>query len=187
MLTFFQNSFTGRLTTKFATKSLLNIQPHLDHAATLPLKYPCSKIAMLNDWEQQTVVQEDSTTRKSCREILDSLIFVDTEVKINLCSNITEAVKVSVRQRTKYEMNWNVNSFSHTTPVRCFTTNALKKQWKYHHYHSPPPKKTLHSLGGSHTSFSGSIRPIPDGISIQSAVFPKYTIVIKGPTNRPTD
>jgi len=36
MLTDFQNSFTGRLTGKFATNSYLNIPPHLKRVATLP-------------------------------------------------------------------------------------------------------------------------------------------------------
>jgi len=36
MLTDFQNYFTGRLTDKFATKSYLNIPPHLEYVATLP-------------------------------------------------------------------------------------------------------------------------------------------------------
>ena len=36
MLTDFQNSFTGRLTGKFATKSYLNIPPRLKYVATLP-------------------------------------------------------------------------------------------------------------------------------------------------------
>ena len=35
MLTDFQNSFTGRLTGKFATNSYLNIPPHLKSVATL--------------------------------------------------------------------------------------------------------------------------------------------------------
>jgi len=34
MLTDFQNSFTGRLTGKFATNSHLNIPPHLKYVAT---------------------------------------------------------------------------------------------------------------------------------------------------------
>ena len=38
MLTDFQNSFTGRLTGKFATNTYLNIPPHLKHVATLPCK-----------------------------------------------------------------------------------------------------------------------------------------------------
>ena len=37
MLTDFQNSFTGRLTGKFATNSYLNIPPHLKYVATLLL------------------------------------------------------------------------------------------------------------------------------------------------------
>jgi len=36
MLTDFQNSFTGRLTGKFATNSYLIIPPHLTYVATLP-------------------------------------------------------------------------------------------------------------------------------------------------------
>ena len=36
MLTDFQNSFTGRLTGKFATNPYLNIPPHLKYVATLP-------------------------------------------------------------------------------------------------------------------------------------------------------
>ena len=36
MLTDFQNFFTGRLAGKFATKSYLNIPPHLKYVATLP-------------------------------------------------------------------------------------------------------------------------------------------------------
>jgi len=44
MLTNFQNSFTDRLSGKFATKSYLNIPPHLTYVATLPLKYEYQKI-----------------------------------------------------------------------------------------------------------------------------------------------
>ena len=36
MLTDFQNSFTGRVNGKFATKSYLNIPPNLKYVATLP-------------------------------------------------------------------------------------------------------------------------------------------------------
>ena len=36
MLTDFQNSFTDRLSIKFATNLYLNIPPHLKHVATLP-------------------------------------------------------------------------------------------------------------------------------------------------------
>jgi len=40
MLTDFQNSFTGRLTGKFATNTYLNIPSHLKRVATLPCKIP---------------------------------------------------------------------------------------------------------------------------------------------------
>jgi len=36
MLTDFQNSFTGILTGKFATKGDLNIPPHVKYVTTLP-------------------------------------------------------------------------------------------------------------------------------------------------------
>jgi len=46
MLTDFQN--TGRLSGKFATKSYLNIPPHLNYVATLPCEISMfKKIAML--------------------------------------------------------------------------------------------------------------------------------------------
>jgi len=50
MLIDFQNSFTDRLSSKFATKFLLTIPPHLKYVTTLPsLPYESSvlKIAML--------------------------------------------------------------------------------------------------------------------------------------------
>ena len=43
MLTDFQNSFTGRLSGKFATKSYLNIPPHLNVSLHYLVKYLCSK------------------------------------------------------------------------------------------------------------------------------------------------
>ena len=43
MLTDFQNSFTGRITGKFATKLSLTIPPHLKHAATLPCETSISE------------------------------------------------------------------------------------------------------------------------------------------------
>ena len=44
MLTDFQNSFTGRLTGKFATNSYLNTPPHLKHVATVPCEIWMSEI-----------------------------------------------------------------------------------------------------------------------------------------------
>jgi len=43
MLTDFQYSFADRLNGKFATKSYLNIRPHLKYVATLLVKYECQK------------------------------------------------------------------------------------------------------------------------------------------------
>jgi len=64
MLTDFQNSFTGRLTGKFATKSYLNIPPHLKYVATLPYE-----IWMSENWQQSEICivinikSQDSTAK----------------------------------------------------------------------------------------------------------------------------
>ena len=50
MLTDFQNSFTGRLTGKFATKSNFTIPPHPKHVSTLP----CEKW-MSENWRQSEI------------------------------------------------------------------------------------------------------------------------------------
>ena len=57
MLTDFQNSFTDRLTGKFATNSYLNIPPHLKSVATLPCEISMfKKIAMLKKYLKQTAM-----------------------------------------------------------------------------------------------------------------------------------
>jgi len=52
MLTDFQKSFTGRLTGKFATKSYLNIPPHLKRVTTLPCE-----ISMFKNRNAQEVIE----------------------------------------------------------------------------------------------------------------------------------
>jgi len=47
MLTDFQNSFTVRLSGKFATNYYLNIPGHLNYVTTLPGKICVQKIAIL--------------------------------------------------------------------------------------------------------------------------------------------
>ena len=64
MLIDFQNSFTGRLTGKFATKSCLNIPPRLKYVATLPCE-----IGMSENWQQSEICimindrSQDSTAK----------------------------------------------------------------------------------------------------------------------------
>ena len=64
MLTDFQNSFTGRLTGKFATNPYLNIPPHLKYVATLPCE-----IWMSENWQQSEICivindkSQDSTAK----------------------------------------------------------------------------------------------------------------------------
>jgi len=64
MLTDFQNSFTGRLSSKFPGKRYINIPPHLKSVATLRhylVKYECQRnkqretCIMINDTSQHTV------------------------------------------------------------------------------------------------------------------------------------
>ena len=50
LLTDFQNSFTGRLTGKFATKSNFSIPPHPKHVSTLPCE-----IWMSEKWRQSEI------------------------------------------------------------------------------------------------------------------------------------
>jgi len=49
MLTDFQNSFTDRLTSKFATKSSLTIPPHLKCVTTLPCELSVLKNSHAQD------------------------------------------------------------------------------------------------------------------------------------------
>ena len=58
MLTDFQNSFTGRLTGKFATNSYLNIPPHLKRVATLPCE-----ISMFKNRYAQKVIEANCHVR----------------------------------------------------------------------------------------------------------------------------
>jgi len=67
MLTDFQNSFTDRFTSKFATKPLLIIPPHLKCVTTLPYeisqfkKLPCSRPESMKQ-----AVMQNSATQNSC-------------------------------------------------------------------------------------------------------------------------
>jgi len=50
MLTDFQNSFTGRLSGKFAKKSNFTVSPHPKHVSTLPCE-----ILMSENWWQSEI------------------------------------------------------------------------------------------------------------------------------------
>ena len=58
MLTDFQNSFTGRLTGKYATNSYLNIPPHLKHVAILPCE-----ISMFKNRNAREVIEANCYVR----------------------------------------------------------------------------------------------------------------------------
>jgi len=59
-MTDFQNSVTGRLSGKFATKSYLNILPHLKDVATLPCE-----IFMFKKYHAQEVIEANCCVRLS--------------------------------------------------------------------------------------------------------------------------
>ena len=62
MLTNFQNSFTFRLTGKFATNSYLNIPPHLKTCRYTTLwNIYVQKITVLKEKVKQTVMQDLAT------------------------------------------------------------------------------------------------------------------------------
>jgi len=69
MLTDFQNSFTNRLSGKFATNSYLNIPPHLKCVATLPCE-----ISMFKNRHAQELIEANCHVRlshsKNCFKIL---------------------------------------------------------------------------------------------------------------------
>ena len=58
MLTDFQNSFTDRLSGKFATKAYLNIPPHLKYVATLPCE-----ISVFKNRSTQEVIERNCYVR----------------------------------------------------------------------------------------------------------------------------
>ena len=68
MLTDFQNSFTDRFNSKFATKSSWTILPNVKYVTTgyITLRnINVQKIAMLKNWVKQVAIQ-DSATQYSC-------------------------------------------------------------------------------------------------------------------------
>jgi len=75
MLTDFQNSFTGRLSGKFATNSHSNIPPHLNFVATLP-----REISMFKNRHAQEVIEANCRVRlshsKTLLKYLSGKIFI---------------------------------------------------------------------------------------------------------------
>ena len=72
MLTDFQNSFVDRLTGKFATKSYLNIPPHLKYVPTLPCE-----ISMFKKRNAQEVIEANCRVRLShSKSVLSGKIFI---------------------------------------------------------------------------------------------------------------
>jgi len=76
MLTDFQNSFTGRFTSKFATKPLLIILPHLNCVTTLPCeiselkKLPCPRPESM----EQAFMQNSATRSEQLLKFLTVIL-----------------------------------------------------------------------------------------------------------------
>ena len=70
MLTDFQNSFTGRLTGKFATNSYLNIPPHLKRVTTLPCEISMFKKSQCSRSNWSKLPCKTSPTQKTCFKIV---------------------------------------------------------------------------------------------------------------------
>jgi len=68
MLTDFQNSLTGRFNSKFATKPLLIIPPHLNCVTTLPCDVSEFKklSCYAQDRSMKQAVMQNSATQNSC-------------------------------------------------------------------------------------------------------------------------
>ena len=69
MLTYFQNSFSVALGSKFAVKSCVNISPHLRHVTTLPCE-----ISMLKNRHDQGVIEANCCVRlgpQNCWSVVD--------------------------------------------------------------------------------------------------------------------
>ena len=72
MLTDFQNSFTDRLISKFATKRLLTIPPHLNCVTTLPCEISEFKQIVMLKTRVYEAVMQNSATQNSCENSLQS-------------------------------------------------------------------------------------------------------------------
>ena len=75
-LTDFQNSSTVRLISKFATKSYLNMPPHLKHVATLPSEISVFK-KLLGSWSSWSKLPCKTQQFKTCRKIF---LFCDISI-----------------------------------------------------------------------------------------------------------
>ena len=76
MLTDFQNSFTGRLTGKFATNSYLNIPSHLKRVATLPCKISMFKKSQCSRSIRIKLPCKTLPTQKTVLRYLSGKIFL---------------------------------------------------------------------------------------------------------------
>ena len=115
MLTDFQNSFTGRLTGKFATNAYLNIPPHLKYVATLPCE-----IWMSENWQQSEICivvndkSQDSTAKHLSYDGLLHYKFV---------SHCADERIFKIREHlAKLQAKWLIVSFAlHFCHQRCRT------------------------------------------------------------------
>ena len=81
MLTNFQNFFNGRLTGKFATKSYLNISPHLKRVATLPYEISMLKKSQCSRSNWSKLPCKTSPTQKTVLKYLVKYSLVNSLIK----------------------------------------------------------------------------------------------------------
>jgi len=97
MLTDSQSSFTGRLTSKFSIKSLLNVPPHLKHVATLPCER--SKIVQnvknCHAQELSEANYKDSATQNSRKN--------SCSVMLVLFNSLTKMYRVAILKIPQYD------------------------------------------------------------------------------------
>jgi len=84
MLTDFRNSFTGRLRTKFAIRSLLNISSHVKHVATLPCEMPMFKKYIAQELSEESCHARLNQSKQLLKKFLNSdasvIWFVDKKI-----------------------------------------------------------------------------------------------------------
>ena len=107
MLTDFQNSFTDRLISKFATKSSLTIPTHLKCVTTLPCeisvfkKFPCSRSESM----KQAVIQNSA------------IQYTDWPYQIPTVWQYASAATQKKRYRSKILLHYDKWSVSYFLPV----------------------------------------------------------------------
>ena len=104
MLTDFHNSFTGRLTGKFATNSYLTIPPHLKSVATLPCEISMFKKLQFLRSNWSKLPCKTSPTQKTVLKYLVKYSLVNSLIKDVHASHIKYHYRLYTIAETKKNM-----------------------------------------------------------------------------------